>query len=161
AREQVRGLVATLGSQLADGRPFLLGRAFSLADAACFHPLWFLRVAPSASTLLAPFPRVRDWIERMDALGAGNVQPLAPADRLAAAAAAAALAGVAEPGEPNGLSAGERVAVVPDDYGFDPVAGTVAAASANEIAIRRTADGLGEVVVHFPRVGFRVLRDAS
>ena len=61
AREQLRGLVATLDAQLADGRPFVLGGAFSLSDAACFHPLWFLRVAPSAGELLAPFTHVRAW----------------------------------------------------------------------------------------------------
>src|SRR5262245_10883913 len=43
AREQARALVATLEAQLADGRQWLLGSAFSLADAACYHPLWFLR----------------------------------------------------------------------------------------------------------------------
>ena len=46
--------------------------------------------------------------------------------------------GGADPREPNGLAPGTRVAVVPDDYGFDPVAGEVVASSVHEIAVRRT-----------------------
>jgi hypothetical protein len=62
-----------------------------------------------------------------------------------------------DPGEPNGLTVGQQVAVVPDDYGFDPVSGTIAASSVDEIAIRRVDDQCGEIVVHFPRTGFRVV----
>jgi glutathione S-transferase len=156
AREQLRGLVATLESQLGDGRPFLLGADFSLADAACFHSLWFLRVAPGAGTLVAPFARVQAWCERMDALGSGDMQPLDPATALTIARDAVAAAGRVEPGEPNGLAPGQRVAVTPDDYGFDPVVGTIVTASPTEIAVRRRDERVGEVVVHFPRVGFRV-----
>jgi len=58
----------------------------------------------------------------------------------------------------GGLSEGERVAVVPDDYGFDPVEGV--AADIYEIALRRSSPETGEVVVHFPRAGFRVTRPA-
>lgn len=158
AREQVRALVATLDAQLADGRPFLLGAEASLADAACMHPLWFLRVAPSAAPLLDPFTHVRAWLGRLEELGDGDVHPLAPADALAIARDATPLAGAVASGEPNGLAPGDPVTVTPDDYGFDPVAGTVASASAIEIAVRRVDPALGEVVVHFPRVGFRVVR---
>jgi glutathione S-transferase len=156
AREQLRGLVATLEAQLSDGRPFLLGAEFSLADAACFHSLWFLRIAPGAGTLVAPFARVQAWCERMDGLGSGDMQPLDPATALTIARDGVPAAGRVEPGEPNGLAAGQRVAVTPDDYGFDPVVGTIVTASPTEIAVRRRDERVGEVVVHFPRVGFRV-----
>jgi glutathione S-transferase len=156
ARELLRALVATLEAQLADGRPYLLGPAFSLADAAVFHPLWFLRVAPSAGALLEPFARVRAWSERMDALGQGDTEPMSPADALAVAAKASAAAGTVEPGEPNGLAADDDVTVTPDDYGFDPVRGSLVAASPLEVAVRRHDPMLGDVVVHFPRIGFVV-----
>ena len=141
----------------ADGRPFLLGADFSLADAACFHPLWFLRVAPSAGPLLDPFTHVRAWMERLEALGQGDMHPLEPADALAIARASSPAPGTVEPGEPNGLAAGDAVTVTPDDYGFDPVAAP-SRRIGHEIAIRRTDPALGDVVVHFPRVGFRVAR---
>ncbi len=159
AREQVRALVATLEAQLGDGRPFLLGATFSLADAAAYHPLWFLRVAPSATALLEPFPHVRGWMERVDALGNGDLHPLEPSAALAIARTATPASGTVVPGEPNALAAGAAVTVTPDDYGFDPVAGTIVAVAEHEIAIRRSTPDLGELVIHFPRIGFRVTRD--
>ena len=89
----------------------------------------------------------------------GAAAEIAPKDALAIARDAKPLpsAGVAK-GEPNGLGAGDRVAVVPDDYGFDPVAGELVAADVHEVAVRRASVETGEVVVHFPRAGFRVTR---
>jgi glutathione S-transferase len=158
AREHVRALVATLETQLADGRPFLLGTAFSLADAACYHPLWFLRVAPSSAPLLEPFPQVQAWMSRVEALGSGAMTRIDPADALAVARAATPRPGHVDPGEPNALASGDPIAVTPDDYGFDPVAGTLHSASTNEIAVLRHDPALGDVAVHFPRIGFRVER---
>jgi glutathione S-transferase len=148
AREQLRGLFALLEAQLGDGRPWLLGDAFSLADAACFHPVWFLRVAPGGAALLEDLPRLRAWRDRVEALGESERKDMSPAEALAIAKESRPAA------SPSG---GERVSVVPDDYGFDPVAGELVIATAHEIAVRRTDPAVGEVVVHFPRVGFRVL----
>jgi glutathione S-transferase len=159
AREQIRALVAAVEAQLADGRPWLQGAAFTLADAACYHPLWFLRVAPGGQALLAEFPRVGAWMTTLEAMGQGDRRDVSPADALAAASNAQPVAspGV-DPREPNGLAAGMDVTVTPDDYGFDPVAGTLVASSVDEIAIRRSDPTVGTVVVHFPRFGFRVAR---
>jgi glutathione S-transferase len=159
AREQLRAMLAILDTQLADGRPWLLGTEPSLADAACWNPIWFLRLAPNAQALIAAHPHVVAWSARMTALGEGDRRELEPADALALAreSAPAPPAGVA-PGEPNGLRAGDAVRVVPDDYGFDPVAGELVGASIHEVAVRRTDPALGEIVVHFPRIGFRVER---
>ena len=62
-----------------------------------------------------------------------------------------------DPGEPNGLVRGQRVTVTPDDYAFDPVAGELVGASTEAIAVRRVDPALGELVVHFPRFGFRIV----
>jgi glutathione S-transferase len=157
ARDQVRALVATVEAQLADGRPWLLGPSFSLADASCYHPLWFLCVAPTGQALLAGFPRVTAWMASLEAMGQGERRDVAAADALALArdTEPATSAGV-DPREPNGLAAGMEVTVTPDDYGFDPVAGALVASSVDEVAIRRTDPAAGTVVVHFPRFGFRV-----
>jgi len=48
--------------------------------------------------------------------------------------------------------------VTPDDYGLDPVAGEIVAVSPREVAIRRRDEQVGEIVVHFPRAGFRLAR---
>src|SRR5262249_48829487 len=152
AREQVRALVATLEAQLCDGRPWLLGPAFSLADAACYHPLWFLRVAPGAQALLGEFSRVAGWMARLEAMGQGERRDVPAAEaRAVARATEPASSGDVEGREPNGLTAGMPVSVTPDDYGFDPVTGTLVASSAEEIAIRREDPALAALVVHFPR----------
>ncbi len=159
AREQLRALIATLEAQLADGRPHVLGRAFSLADTACFHPLWFLRVAPIANAILGEFPATQAWFNAIDGMGNGAVTPMTPAEALAIARDAEPVTPTAaDAHEPNGIAPGMKVAVLPDDYGFDPVEGEVVASSAHEIAIRRIDPALGALVVHFPRVGFRVRR---
>lgn len=157
--EQLRAQASLLEAQLGGGRPFLLGAEPSLADFAAYHPVWFLRAIPPAAAALAEFPAVGAWAERVAAIGHGRRSEIAPADALAIAKAAQPRpgAGVA-PGEPNGLTAGERVNVVPDDYGFDPVAGELVAADVHEVAVRRTSPETGELVVHFPRAGFRVTR---
>ena len=73
-----------LQSQLA-GRDFLLGSSFSVADAACFHPLWFLRNSPKAFAVVSERPALARWFERVDAMGHGDVSPLAPDEALAIA----------------------------------------------------------------------------
>jgi glutathione S-transferase len=157
AREQLRALLAVADAQLADERPFLLGPDPSLADAAVYHSVWFLRPAPSAAPIMEGFPRLRAWAARVAELRGDTQSPMAPADALAIARAAtpAPPAGVA-PGEPNGLAAGMQVAVTADDYAFDPVAGELVTATAEEVAVRRREPALGEIVVHFPRFGYRV-----
>jgi glutathione S-transferase len=162
AREQVRAMIATLEAQLAQGQRFLLGDEFSLADAACYHPLWFLRVAPQAAGLTREWPRVAAWLERVEAMGHGEKSALGASAALAIARdATPAAAAPSDPQEPNGIAPGMRVSIVPDDYAFDPVAGVVTHASAHEIAVKRSEPALGEIVVHFPRIGFRIVAEGA
>lgn len=161
AREHCRAHAALLDAQLAGGRRFLLGEQFSLADAACYHPMWFLRSFPGAADVFNEFPRLLTWADRLQAMGHGKRQDMDPAEalRIARQSTPATVRGT-DACEPNGIAAGMHVAVVPDDYGFDPVAGEVVTSSAHEIAILRSDPELGEIVVHFPRVGFRVQKTA-
>lgn len=159
AKEQCRGFAQWLDRQLADERPYLLGQHFSLADASCYHPVWFLRNFPPAATIFAEFPKLIAWAERILAMGHGQRSELAAAEALRIARdACSTTKEAADPNDPNGLRPGDRITVTPDDYGCDPVAGTLVASSVHEIAIRRSDPEVGEVVVHFPRVGFRVDR---
>jgi hypothetical protein len=64
---------------------------------------------------------------------------------------------LADPRDPNGRKPGDRVEVMPDDYGKIKVGGEIVALSSQHIAIRRIDPRAGEVVVHFPRAGFLVL----
>jgi hypothetical protein len=58
----------------------------------------------------------------------------------------------------HGISLGERVRIAATDYGMDPVEGDLVLSAADEIALRRTDSRAGDVVVHFPRVGFGMSR---
>jgi hypothetical protein len=60
--------------------------------------------------------------------------------------------------EIDGLAVGEQVTVAPTDYGVDPVLGTLVDADADSIAVRRSDPRAGDVVVHFPRLGYRIAR---
>jgi glutathione S-transferase len=156
AKAQLGAFCAALERQLG-GRDFLLAGTFSLADAACFHVLWFARMDPEAAAIIAALPALAAWFARVDAMGHGNPTAMDAAEALAVAAAARPLAeGAVEAGDPSGLRRGERVTVTPDDYALDPVAGELVALGATDVAIRRHDPQVGDVVVHFPRAGFRV-----
>lgn len=161
AREQCRAYAQLLATQLADGRPFLMGRQFSLADAASYHPVWFLRNFPPAATVFDEFPSLIGWAERIKEMGHGKRTDMDADEALRIAAASTPqAANTADGHEPNGIAPGDRVTVTPDDYGFDPVGGEVVKSAVHEIAVRRNDPQLGAIVVHFPRIGYRVARES-
>ena len=159
AADQLRAHAQLLDAQLSDGRQFLLGDRASLADATAYHPVWFLRSMPPTRESFAEFPRIEAWTERVRAIGHGQRSECAPEEALRVARESKpATSAARDPRDPNGLEPGQKVHVVPDDYGFDPVEGELVASSVHEVAVRRRAPEVDEVVVHFPRAGFRVLR---
>ena len=136
---------------------FMLGDAPSLADLAVYHPLWYLRGNLDADSGLGGYPRVLAWMARMDAIGHGKVQELAPEEALTIARDAAPAAiprdtiDAANPWQPS-----MRVTVTPDDWGFDPVEGEIVGIGADAIVLRRNDPVIGSVAVHFPLQGFEV-----
>ncbi|HYL57389.1 MAG TPA: glutathione S-transferase family protein [Candidatus Acidoferrales bacterium] len=156
ARNQLRAFLDILDRQLATS-PFLLGDSFSLADAACFHPVWFLRAEPTAFGFAQRRKNLMRWFDRIDAMGYGNVTPMDPDEALKIARESTpAAAENVNANDPNGLKAGAKVSVTPDDYGFDPVTGRVVISTVDEIAIEREDRELGRIVNHFPKIGFRI-----
>ena len=57
----------------------------------------------------------------------------------------------------EGRQLGVLVSVAPDDYGKDRTVGELVVSSLHEVAVRRRDPRVGEVVIHFPRIGFQVL----
>jgi len=156
SRNQLRAFLEILDLQLAFS-PFLLGDSFSLADAACFHPVWFLRAEPSAFGIAQKFANLMRWFERVDAMGYGDVSAMDPDEALKVAKdSSPATAENVDSRDPNQLEAGTRVSVTPDDYAFDPVTGRVVVSTLHEIAIERDVPELGRIVNHFPKIGFRI-----
>jgi len=159
-KDQWRAHADFLEAQLGDGRKFVLGELATVDDAHAYMNFWFLKsfFAPTADALLKEFPQTTVWIDRVKAIGHGTQAPMDSKDALAVAKAAASTAVPrADEHDPNGRRPGDRVAVMPDDYGRDPVAGELVFSNAQEIAIKRSDPAVGEVVVHFPRAGFLVV----
>ena len=155
-RDELRAFVASLERTLASGT-FLLGSAFSLADAAVYHLLWFVRNPPEMAAMLSHFPGVGRWMARVDAIGPGRPEPMAPEAALEIARAAEPKTARREdPDDPGGLAPGARVAVSSDDLPQDRFVGTVHALAPDEIVILREDPACGTIAQHFPRAGYRV-----
>jgi glutathione S-transferase len=158
--EQLRAHLAWIDDQLADGHAFLTGDKPGLADAVAFYNPWFIRNAnPKAAGAIDAFPRIVAWEGRVRDVGNGQRSNMTSAEAIAVARDATGQTEArVEPGEPNGLAVNDRVRVSADDYGRDPIEGALVYACANEVVIRRESERTGEVMVHFPRVGFIVTK---
>ncbi len=157
-RDQLRAKLDLLERQLADGRPFVLGARASLADFSLYHPLWAARTLPPLSPVLEPCHGIRAWLGRIDAFGHGESVAMNGADAVEMARQASPRTQtLADPHDPNGRAPGDRVEVVHESFGRDPVVGELVMSSVHEIAIRRHDARTGEVVVHFPREHYLVL----
>ena len=167
-RDQIRAQLGWIEAQLGDGRKWLLGD-FSLADVSAYMNVWYAQSNLSAKEeqaiagvdkIFAGLKQVAAWENRMRAVGHGLREEMSAHEALAIAAKASPeTLGENDPDDPNGRKVGDKVRVVPDDYGKVEVGGEIASLSAQHIAIRRVDERVGEVVVHFPRAGFLVLPD--
>jgi len=163
-KDQWRAHVGFLDAQLKDGRAFVWptagGAKPTVGDAHCYMNLWFLKGAlpEMYSTLIKEFPRVEAWYEQVRAIGHGAPSPMDSKEALNVAREATSEAiPLLDPHDPNGRKPGDKVSVMPDDYGRDPVVGELVFSNAQEIAIKRHDGQVGDVVVHFPRAGFWVM----
>ncbi len=149
-----------LEAHLADGRPFLVRGAASIADFSVAHCLWFVHRAPPLLGIFEPFPKVTTWFERMRAFGHGGSTHLSSDEAVALAAGSRSHAPTqVEPG--LGFEAGDAVTVMPTDYGKDLVAGTLVGLNRHEVTIERRDERAGTVHVHFPRVGFQIKKEKT
>ncbi len=142
---------------LADGRPFLLGDAAGLADFSIFHPFWMLnRTGRKNAALLEPFPNIRGWVERIEAMGTGSSAEMDAKEALDAARAA----DPDDPGESEpdaaGPALGQTVSVLAADRAPEAVIGEVVAVRRNAVVVRREDARVGTVHNHFPRFGYTI-----
>ena len=158
AMAQFRAHAALLDTQLADGRLFLTGDAPGLADIQAFGAPWFTRAAmPVTEQLLGKFSHLPAWETRVAELGEGKrrVMDATEAHRVARASEPD-LGTDVDPDDPQ-LEAGMRVRVESDDFSKrGAVDGLLLRVSALELAIHRPTDDFGDLVIHFPRLGYRV-----
>ncbi len=133
------------------GRAFLLGDRPSTADCALYHMVWFVR--RPRPEVIAAFPNVSAWADRMKNIGHGTPTEINGIEALAVAKAATP-APFTPARDPNGPALGSTVTVAADDSGRDPITGELISLSPDKIVIRRSDPAVGEVHQHFPRVGF-------
>jgi glutathione S-transferase len=157
---QLRAQFGWLEQRLATGRKFMLGEQPGLPDAVCYYLVWFVRARwQGGAALFAEFPALEAWEDRVKAIGHGSPSPMTSAEAIESARAA-------EPETPEqgdeadaqGLRPGQNVSVVPDvDSGETPVHGTIRLIDRDRIALLRRDPRVGNICVHFPRVGYRVM----
>jgi glutathione S-transferase len=128
---------------------FLFGDQPNIADFSAYHGLWFIRDA-SESGMLASWPGVNEWMDRIRAFGHGFRTDIDMADALKQARDA----------EPRKISSGaaqqdgREVSIAPSDYGQKAVTGVLVAESEHEWVLEREHKRCGTVHVHFPTQGF-------
>ncbi len=156
---QLRANLDRLERQLSDGRPFLLGDRPSLADLSAYHAHRFLEAHPTTRALLRGLRHLPAWMQRVAKIGHGKRTELDAKDAIAMArsAAPAPIEGETVP-MPEGLAPGDAVVVVPEEPGSGTVAGELVATGVHEIAVRRRSERAGELIVHFPREDYLVVR---
>lgn len=159
-RQRLHAQLAWLKLALPEGRRFIFGDAPSALDLSCFHTLFLMRQncpVAQVDAMLGLQPLV-PWYDRVQAIGHGRPEPMSAEDALATArdATPAAVTHLTPEGDPNGLRSGAAVRVTPDDNARVPVEGTLVAADATEIVIRRHDPQAGDLHLHFPRAGFDV-----
>ena len=113
---------------------------------------------PITEQLLHNFKHLPAWEARVAKLGQDDRQPIDAAEaHRVARENQPDLTTEIEPYDAQGLEADMLVSVTPDDFSLrGAVEGTVVRASALELAVHRLTADLGDLVIHFPRLGYRV-----
>lgn len=155
ARPRYQVFLAELDAQLADGRRYLFGADWSIADFSVYHVVWFIHGGGAMAELLAARPAASAWFERMRAFGSPIGADMTGAAALEVARAATPIA-VDAVNDLDDIALGALVDVGPTDYGVMPSRGALVKCDTSEIVIRREHERTGEVQVHFPRLGFGV-----
>jgi len=159
-RQQLVGQIDWLDQALSDGRAYLQGDKPSAADIAAFHILWFLDFGGDKCTdVLKGISRINDWMARINAIGVGKPTDMAASEALdVARASAPTTKPFIEPGNAEGFSLGDPVTVRPYLAGRSPTEGRLHLLTRQHVAIAHSSDRVGEMLVHFPRIGYVVSR---
>lgn len=158
AQARYTRFLGEMETQLGDGRTYLFGADWSVADFAVYHMLWFIHAGGGMADWLARHGKVQAWMARMRVFGQHSGEAISAEEALAIARDADP--SEVEPGSDiAGLAPGTEVLVAPVDYGVMPSHGTLLRCDTRTIVIRRDHALTGPVNVHFPRHGFGLTAD--
>ncbi len=138
-------------------QPYLHGARPGYKDAHAYYLLWFLRGRyPGGDEFLREFPSLTSWASRLEGIGHGTVEEETEDNALEIARGAAPLASSLESAPVTApFETGQRVAVRPDNDENETV-GTLLSMDFRNVSVLRHDEDIGEVAVHFPRVGYAV-----
>lgn len=157
AAAEFRAQAALVSEQLADGRDFLQGPRPSRADIEAAFPLIFVaRLMGDLRSLVRGMDALMPWLERLEAIGEGDRTDISADDARAAAADATPGETGFDADDPVDITPGTPVVVKATDAERGDVAGEIVGLDVARMSVRRRAEGVGDVVVHFPRAGFRL-----
>lgn len=145
--------IAELEAQLADGRAYLFGADWSIADFSAYHVMWFIHAGGALADTLALHPSAKAWYDHMRSFGAKPGDDLSGPDALEVARQSEPVPISGKSDLPN-VPVGTLVDVGPTDYGVMPSRGELLNCDTNSISVRREHERTGMVHVHFPRHGF-------
>lgn len=144
---------------MVDGQDFVLGAQPSVADFSIYHPLWFTRnIAPLASILDAT-PAVLAWMDRIKAMGHGNMTKSDATNAIAVAAGFTVTNHLFDAKnevfqDEHGIPLGAQVSITAESFGLESTTGELVAATRTRYTLRHHDARAGKVHVHFPRIGF-------
>ncbi|MFG3593148.1 glutathione S-transferase family protein [Bradyrhizobium sp. RDI18] len=153
----VRTQMSLIEDMLADGRPWICGPNVTVADLAIFHAMWFL--TDRSSRLAHEFNRfelLRQWMSRVKGFGHGRPRSMSAGEALEIARASLPSDPRTSLRQPEDPKLGSRVEVRAADYARDAIVGTLTFVDDDELAVGIHNDRVGDVVVHFPRIGFEL-----
>ena len=158
-RIQVSDAEAYLESYLVNlskslNQDFVFGDAPTIADFSIYHALWMIVNNDVISELVLRHPLVASWYERMVAFGHGQHSDMSEqlAYDLAKSESPLSVEGI----RVKDFDLGQMVSVMPTDYGKIAVEGKLLSVSGEEVILARVTDELGEINLHFPRLGFNI-----
>ena len=146
-------------ASMVDDQPFVLGAQPTVADFACYHPLWFTRRIEPIAHIFEPTPSVVAWMDRIAALGHGTAVKSSATESIASCADNTPAKGLFDLEndvfqDEHGIPLGSRVSITAESFGLEATEGELVAATRTRYTLRRTDERAGTVHVHFPRVGF-------
>jgi glutathione S-transferase len=154
-RHLVRPQIKWLADMLDDGRLYLLGDQPCIADFAAYHVVWFYRGRHiDCRAEFDPYPRIIAWRERMAAIGHGQHSEMTQDEALAIARSATPASPRPSDPQEGDPRSGQRARVRAADNARDWVEGEVLFIDDGEIALLRSDPEVGEVAIHFPRLGY-------
>jgi len=157
---QIAGHLNWVDQRLTEaGTKFLFADEPGLADLEIYYFVWFIRGRwEEGPEFLSQFTELKNWEQRVAAIGHGEPSEFSAQQALDVANSSTTQAQESiDQNDPQGLQVGMQVSIKPAvDGGEVETVGLVHSADAESISICRTNDRVGEVCVHFPRVGYQV-----